>query len=60
MRTTIALQREASLNFFHQANALRNGSAMPREKSKKAAYVYAAANAGTSLATSINLPELIS
>ena len=40
--------------------SLRNGPAMLRDKSRKAVYVYAAANAGISLTTSINSPELIS
>ena len=57
---TIALTRKTSLNFVHPANRPRNGPTMPRDKSRKAVYVYAAANAGMSLTTSINLPELIS
>jgi hypothetical protein len=60
MRATIVSARKASLNFVHPANGPRNGPAMPRDKSRKAVLVYAAANAGMFFTTSINLPEFIS
>ena len=60
MRATIVSARKASLNFVHRANGPRNGSAMPRDKSRKAVLVYAAAYAGMFFTTSINLPEFIS